>query len=54
VLTFPAGANDIEELQGTVTAREPGLYAVRFVFHYSVGGEDREHVSDTIRIYAEG
>lgn len=52
VLTFPAGANDIEELQGTVLAREPGLYELGFVFFYSVGGEDREHRSDTIRVYA--
>ena len=53
VLTFPAGANDIEELQGTITARQPGLYEVRFLFHYSVGGEDRQHASDTIRVYMD-
>jgi hypothetical protein len=52
VLAFTPDREDIEELQGTVTAGEPGLYVLRFVFYYSVAGEDRQQVSDAIRIYS--
>lgn len=51
LLTFPADASDIEELQGTVLAQQAGLYEVRFVFDYSVGGLDRQQASDTLLVY---
>jgi hypothetical protein len=52
VLTFaPEGSN--EEIRGTVLAQDPGLYAVRFVFHYSVAGEDRQKQSDVIHVYSD-
>lgn len=54
VLTFTTDREDLEEVQGTVTARAPGLYILRFVFYYSVAGEDRQHASDPIRIYSQG
>ena len=54
ILTFSNEREDIEELQGTISAREPGLYQLRFVFYYSVAGEDRQQTSDVIRIYAQG
>jgi hypothetical protein len=53
ILTFPADRPDIEELQGTVFAGATGLYEFRFRFLYSVGGIDHEHVSETIRVYAD-
>jgi hypothetical protein len=53
VLTFPAGAPDIEEIQGTVLALQPGLYELRFAFHYSVAGVDRERFSEPFLVYFE-
>jgi hypothetical protein len=53
VLTFPAGSSDIEEVQGTVLAAQPGLYELRFAFYYSVAGADREHRSEVILIYSD-
>jgi len=53
VLTFPAGAPDIEEIQGTVLALQSGLYELRFVFHYSVAGEDRDRRSEAFLVYCE-
>ena len=53
ILTFPAGGADIEEIRGTVLMQEPGLYKVRFVFHYSVGGQDQEKSSEAIHVYSD-
>ena len=51
VLTFAADGADLEELQGTVLAQDPGLYEFRFLFHYSVGGEDRQQASEAALVY---
>jgi len=51
LLTFSADGTDIEELQGAVLAQEAGLYEFRFVFDYSVGGLDRQQVSDALLVY---
>lgn len=53
VLTFPADTPDIEENQGTVLALTQGLYELRFVFHYSVGGSDHQQHSAGLLIYAD-
>jgi len=53
ILTFPAGSPDIEEIQGTVLAAQPGLYEIRFAFYYSVAGADRERRSESILIYSD-
>ena len=53
ILTFPADGADIEEIRGTVLAIEPGLYEVRFVFHYSVGGSDRSQQSASLLLYSD-
>lgn len=53
LLTFPAGGADIEEIQGTILALEPGLYELRLVLHYSVGGADREHACEPLLLYSE-
>ena len=54
VLAFKPRGDDIEELQGTITARIAGWYRLRFAFHYSVAGDDRCQHSDELRIYAQG
>jgi hypothetical protein len=51
---FAPDGSGIEELQGTITARETGLYSVRFVFHYSVAGQDMRHTSLPVHIYKQG
>ena len=51
LLTFSGDRSDIEELQGTVLAQQNGLYEFRFVFDYSVGGVDRQQVTDTLLVY---
>jgi pimeloyl-ACP methyl ester carboxylesterase len=53
ILTFAAGGADIEEIRGTVLVQEPGLYALRFVFHYSVAGADRHKATELIDVYAD-
>ena len=53
LFSFPASADDIEEIRGTVLAQEPGLYALRFVFHYSVAGADRQKASEVVHVYAD-
>jgi len=53
LLTFPAGRSDIEELQGTVLATQTGLYEFRFVFDYSVGGDDRQQATSPLLVYVD-
>lgn len=53
LLTFPASGNDIEELQGTALAQQTGLYEFRFIFDYTVGGIDRQQVSDSLLVYCD-
>ncbi|WP_158501601.1 DUF4062 domain-containing protein [Vitiosangium sp. GDMCC 1.1324] len=53
ILTFPAGGADIEELKGTVMTCEQGLYELRFVFHYSVAGVDRQRTSEVAHVYSD-
>lgn len=53
VLTFPADGADIEEIQGTILAVEPGLYELKLVLYYSVGGADRQHACEPLWLYSE-
>ncbi|HEX5748850.1 MAG TPA: DUF4062 domain-containing protein [Archangium sp.] len=53
ILTFPADGADIEEIKGTVMACEQGLYELRFVFHYSVAGVDRQRASEVAHVYSD-
>jgi hypothetical protein len=53
LLTFPGDSSDIEELQGTVLATQTGFYEFRFVFDYSVGGEDRQQSSSPLLVYVD-
>ncbi len=52
ILTFPAGSADIEEIQGSVLAAQAGLYELRFAFHYSVAGVDREQRFAAFLVYS--
>lgn len=52
-LTF-AGSSDIgEELDITVTPDKPGLYRVRFLFHYFVDRKDQKRYSSPVKVYYE-
>ncbi len=50
-LTLRADSDDLEEIRGFITAEEPGLYELSFVFSYSVGGMDRTSDTAPFTIY---
>lgn len=52
ILTFSAGGGN-EEIRGTVFSQEAGLYALRFVFHYSVAGVDQHKATEVIHVYTD-
>ena len=53
--TFEFGANSGENdtVKINVVAVDAGLYEMRFVFHYTCGGQDKSHKSESIFVYHE-